>query len=129
MQALYRAIASMVLSSLLAFGGSRAQTPTFTPFTEPPQVINSPVALTELATSYRQIAPPRPTGVVRVWFLLSETGEILRMQLKSSSNNKLLDSIALYHAERMRFKPAGNRGSPVEVWVDMPFRFDDGLLK
>jgi TonB family protein len=98
--------------------------PTFTPFTEPPVVLNE----AEVASAIEAYFPPLLrdagiTGAVRLWFHVSERGELLGIRVAKGSGHQALDEAALKVGEIIRFAPAKNRGQAVTVWVDMPIVF------
>jgi TonB family protein len=101
-----------------------AELPRFTPFTEPPRLLNRP----EIGRALEQNYPPllRDAGIggqVMLWFNIDERGRVARAVLQRSSNYPALDDAAIRVAESMRFTPAKNRQDPVSVWVQIPIRF------
>ena len=102
-------------------------TPTFTPFTVPPELLNAP----EVSLALQRFYPPLLRsadvgGTVKLWFYIDAKGNVARVLLKSSSGHAALDDAALKVAEIMRFSPAKNRDQLVAVWVDMPIVFKPG---
>jgi TonB family protein len=102
-------------------------TPTFTPFTVPPELLNAP----EVSLALQRFYPPLLRsadvgGTVKLWFYIDAKGNVARVLLKSSSGHAALDDAALKVAEIMRFSPARNRDQLVAVWVDMPIVFKPG---
>ncbi|MGH7477868.1 MAG: TonB family protein, partial [Longimicrobiales bacterium] len=101
-----------------------ASGPTFTPFTERPELTNR----AEVEQALEQHYPPLLSdagigGRVAVWFHISETGEVLGTEVAESSGHEALDAAALRVANVMRFTPALNRNRPVAVWVQLPIMF------
>jgi TonB family protein len=102
------------------------QEPTFTPFTEPPVVLNE----AEVARAIEAYFPPllRDAGVggaVRLWFYVNDRGELVHVRVAKGSGHQALDDAALKVAELIRFTPAKNRDRAVAVWVDMPIVFGE----
>ena len=99
-------------------------TPTFTPFTAAPEILNRAEVIAALARNY----PPllRDAGIggsVRVYFLISETGRVADVRIDQTSGHEALDQAALAVASVYRFAPAMNRDQPVPVWVSFPITF------
>ncbi len=103
--------------------------PVFTPYTQAPELRNREAVTRTLQASY----PPllRDAGIggrALVWFLIDQTGKVVKTQLRESSGHEALDQAALHVARTMEFEPARNRGEPVAVWVALPITFNvDGL--
>jgi len=98
--------------------------PTFTPFTAPPEITNRAEVIAAMERNY----PPllRDAGVegsVRVYFLILDTGEVADVLLDMSSGHEALDRAALAVARVYRFTPALNRDQNVPVWVSLPITF------
>ena len=98
--------------------------PTFTPFTEAPEIQNRAEVIEAMEAEY----PPllREAGVggtVRVYFFIDETGAVGDVRLDQSSGHEALDLAALSVADVYRFRPAENRGEPTPVWVSFPITF------
>lgn len=103
-----------------------AQGPTFTPMTVAPQLANQAEVQTALTNNYPPVL--RDAGIggrVTVWFLIDETGRVVKTQLNESSGHQELNMAALRVANEMRFTPAYNRGEPVSVWVSIPIAFEN----
>jgi TonB family protein len=62
-------------------------------------------------------------GSVLLWFLIDETGKVVKTQLKESSGHAQLDEAAARVAEIMVFSPAINGDRKVTVWVAIPMLF------
>jgi TonB family protein len=98
--------------------------PTFTPFTVAPELKNTEEVQRALVRSY----PPllRDAGIggtVLMWFLIDETGKVVKTQVKESSGHQPRDEAAERVAEVMKFSPAINRDRRVIVWVALPIVF------
>lgn len=61
------------------------------------------------------------TTVLRL--LISRRGTVDSALVVESSGNASLDSAALANARRLRYKPAAQGGTPVEVWGRLPVVF------
>lgn len=101
-----------------------ADRPTFTPFTERPELKDKEAVAKALESYY----PPllRDAGIggrAQVWFFISETGKVEKVQLNETSGYEALDQAALKVARSMAFTPARNKGKPVPVWVSIPLVF------
>jgi TonB family protein len=98
--------------------------PTFTPMTQRPELLDRDAVLRELHNAY----PPalRNAGIGGspiVWFFIDETGTVQRAQLSRTSGHAELDDAAVELARKMRFSPARNGDSTVPVWVEIPIVF------
>jgi TonB family protein len=98
--------------------------PTFTPYTEAPELTNHQDVARALQVAY----PPllRDAGIggtAQVWFLIDEDGSVVKTQVARSSGHDALDRAALSVAQAMRFHPARNGGDDVMVWVQVPVTF------
>jgi protein TonB len=98
--------------------------PTFTPFTVAPELKNTAEVQRVLMRTY----PPllRDAGIggtVLLWFLIDETGKVVKTQVKESSGHAPLDEAATKVATVMQFSPAINRDRKVPVWVAIPILF------
>jgi TonB family protein len=98
--------------------------PRFTPYTQKPELANA----ADVARALQRNYPPllRDSGVggtTLVWFLIDERGAVQRKDIHRTSGHAALDEAALSVADRMRFRPAENRGEKVAVWVQIPITF------
>jgi protein TonB len=98
--------------------------PTFTPFTRAPELVNR----AEITEYLRRRYPPGLQqmgigGVVLLWILLDERGQIRKSVLLRSSGRESLDEAALEAVDHMEFAPAMNQGKNVPVWVQLPVVF------
>lgn len=101
-----------------------ARTPTFTPYTQGPELINRQEVSRALMRAY----PPllRDAGIggtATVWFFLDQAGRVRDNRLQASSGHAALDEAALQVAAMMRFTPAVNRDHTTPVWVLLPITF------
>jgi TonB family protein len=102
-----------------------AEQPVFTPMTVRPQLTNSRLLQELLMTHY----PPllRDAGIggtVNTWFLIDETGRVVKTAVNEGSGYDELDAAALKIADRMQFTPAYNGDDAVPVWVALDITFE-----
>jgi protein TonB len=98
--------------------------PQFTPMTVAPALTNVAEVQRALVRSYPAIL--RDAGIGGkpvVWFLIDETGKVIKTQLSKSSGHASLDEAAMKVAEVMKFTPAMNIDRKVTVWVELPIEF------
>lgn len=98
--------------------------PTFTPFTVAPEIINRDEIVDAMMKNYPRIL--RDAGVggeVRVFFFIDAEGLVQNTRIDQSSGYELLDLAALELADMYRFSPALNRDTRVPVWVSFPVRY------
>ena len=62
-------------------------------------------------------------GVVTLAIQIGLKGEILDVRIHASSNSKMLDDAAMRVAKVIKYSPAINNHSPVQVWIAQPIRF------
>lgn len=62
-------------------------------------------------------------GTTLLRLLISRRGTVDSVLVVESSGHPSLDSAALANARRLRYKPAAQGGSPVEVWGRLPVVF------
>lgn len=62
-------------------------------------------------------------GTVMIWFLVDETGKVVRSHVQKSSGHQGLDDAALRVADVAEFEPALHDGHPVSVWTALPITF------
>jgi len=101
-----------------------SRAPTFTPFTVPPRLQNTPDVQRALERNY----PPllRDAGIggrVNVWFFIDTDGTVLKTQIAEASDYPAFNEAAISVANIMRFSPAQNRDKAVQVWVSLPISF------
>jgi TonB family protein len=98
--------------------------PTFTPFTQAPQLTNTQQVQRALMQEYPTVL--RDSGVggtVNVWFFIDEEGRVQSTRIDDGSGYEAIDRAALNVAGVMRFSPALNREQRVPVWVSLPITF------
>lgn len=98
--------------------------PSFTPYTVAPTLKNRAEVEQLLVRMY----PPmlrdlNMGGVVMMWILVDERGQVRTSRVKDSSGLPPLDSAAIKVVSRMVFTPAQNRDVRVPVWVALPVNF------
>lgn len=101
-----------------------AAAPTFTPFTERPDLLNDEEVMEAMESQY----PPllRDAGVggtVQVHIFVDAEGVVGNVVVAESSGHEPLDEAGLRVARRMRFSPARNEGEIVPAWIAIPFTF------
>lgn len=105
--------------------GALGDQPTFTPFTVRPRLLNKAAAQALLVKEYPQLLKDAGIGgVAQVWFFLDTDGHVLDARIESSSGHVKLDEAALRVARGMKFSPALNRDTRVQVWVRFPIIFE-----
>jgi protein TonB len=103
------------------------ETPSFTPHTVKPRLINLADVERALVREY----PPllRDAGIggtVTVWLFIDAEGRVANTKIDKESGYAQLDEAAREVASIMRFTPAQNRDLKVPVWVSIPIRFRVG---
>jgi TonB family protein len=106
-------------------------------FTEKPVLLNRAqveAALTRLIDEMRTPAaglspgyapaPPMAGGTTDVQIFINVQGVVKHAVVKKSSGDSDLDDVALQVARLMRFSPARDGDRPVEVWLDVPVKFE-----
>jgi TonB family protein len=98
--------------------------PSVTPFTVRPELKNRQ----EVARAMERYYPAglREAGIggmVILWFLIDEEGQVVRTTLQRTSGYDQLDEAATRVAPVMKFSPALNRDQRVMVWVEIPITF------
>ena len=96
----------------------------FTPMTVRPDLINRDEIGRALVRDYPPLLRDASIGGTAVfWFLIDETGKVIKTELKTSSGYPALDEAAAKVAAIMRFTPAKNRDKNVPVWIEIPILF------
>ena len=108
-------------------GADLSAAPVFTPMTVRPEIRNSG----EVEAALMRLYPPllRNAGIggqVVVWFFISEEGTVLDRRVSQSSGYAQLDEAALKVAGVFLFTPALNRDQIVQVWIQLPIKFQVG---
>ncbi|HEX6135277.1 MAG TPA: M56 family metallopeptidase [Longimicrobiales bacterium] len=118
-------------SDLLAATDTPPATPTFTPMTRRPELVNREEVMRALVRNY----PPllRDAGISgrpSIYVFVDTTGTVTRTMVARSSGYPALDEAALHVAGTMRFEPALNRARKVAVWIQLPIVFStDGATR
>ena len=95
-----------------------------TKYTQAPSIVNRDEIVTAMEDEY----PPalRDAGVggtVKIWFFITEDGSLSDLRVDESSGHEALDAAAIRVAQRFRFSPASDEGTPVPVWISVPVTF------
>ena len=103
---------------------SIADAPTFTPFTERPDLLNEQEIQQALEDEY----PPllRQAGIggtTSVQMFVDAEGDVQNAVVEQTSGHAPLDEAAVRVARVMRFTPARNQGEIVPVWISIPITF------
>jgi protein TonB len=102
-------------------------TPSFTPHTIKPKLVNEAEVQRALVREYPPIL--RDSGIggqVVVWLFIDAEGRVENAKVDRSSGYAQLDEAALKVAKVMKFLPAQNRDLKVPVWVSIPVTFRVG---
>jgi TonB family protein len=104
--------------------GVLADGPTFTPFTQAPELRNRGTVGEALVEEYPSLL--RDAGVggrVLVHVLIDEGGVVRQVEVAEGSGHPALDAAALRVVQVMEFSGAMNRDEAVPVWVQLPITF------
>ncbi len=98
--------------------------PTFTPFTEAPEVTNRQDVGRALEREYPSLLRDAGIGgTVMMHFFITEDGTVDNFLVAESSGHSGLDDAAERVAETFEFSPAYNRDERVPVWIQIPITF------
>lgn len=101
-----------------------ADSPTFTPFTVAPEILNRDELISAMQRNYPPMLREAGIGgVVQVYFFIDANGLVKSTRVHRSSGYVQLDQAALDLAELYRFSPALNRDQRVPVWVSFPVAY------
>ncbi len=101
-----------------------ADTPTFTPYTVRPDLVNEAEMMQAMEDEYPPILRDAGVGgTTNVHFFINVEGVVQRALVAQSSGHEALDSAALRVARMFRFTPALNEDDPVPVWIAIPLTF------
>jgi TonB family protein len=101
--------------------------PTFTPYTQRPDITNRESIILSLEEEYpAELRTQGIGGTALVWVLVDEYGGVKKVQLDKGSGHEALDQAALRVAEGIEFSPALNDGEEVPVWISLPITFVTG---
>lgn len=102
-----------------------SETPTFTPYTVQPDIVNRDEVRRVLQAKYPSLLRNAGIGgTVLVWFFIDTKGRVENTKVRESSGHHALDEAALEVANVFRFSPALNRDKKVPVWIALPIRFE-----
>ena len=102
-----------------------ADTPTATPYTVRPDLVNGRDVQQALAREYPPILRDAGIeGTINVRFFIDTDGVVQRVLVAQSSGHEALDSAALRVARVFRFTPALNGDEVVPVWIAIPITFE-----
>ncbi|WP_425155039.1 TonB family protein [Candidatus Palauibacter sp.] len=98
--------------------GSPADRPSFIPYDTEPVMLNPAEVQQVLEREYpRALKDAEIGGSVELWLYVSEQGIVENFEVRTSSDNALLDEAAGRVAPAMRFTPAMSRDKVTAVWV------------
>ena len=98
--------------------------PTFTPFTVAPDIVNRREVQDALQREYPALLREAGIGgTAKVWFFIDTEGTVRNTLVNSSSGHQALDDAALRVADVFRFTAALNGEEPVPVWVALDITF------
>ena len=107
-----------------ALGAPVADTPTATPYTVPPNLINEEEVQQAIDDGYpAMLRNAGIGGTVHVQILVDSAGVVQNTVVGRSSEREVLDDAALRAARVMRFTPALDQTTPVPVWIAIPITF------
>ena len=103
---------------------SVADTPTVTPFTVPPDLLNEEEVQQAMESEYPPILRDAGIeGTVHVHIFINVDGDVENALLAQSSGHEPLDDAGLRVARVMRFTPARDQAEIVPVWIAIPLTF------
>ena len=98
--------------------------PVFTPMTVRPEIKNLAEVQQALLAQYpASLRQARISGIVEVWFFISEEGRVADTRIFTSSGFEEFDQAALRVANVFEFTPALNQDRLVPVWIRFPIEF------
>jgi len=106
-----------------------AREPTFTPFTQAPELTNRSEVAQALQAAYPdELRDAGIGGTAIVHVFVDDEGTVRNVQIAEPSGHEVLDRAAERMALEFSFTPAMNRGERVPVWISLPvtFRTDEG---
>ena len=102
-------------------------TPSFTPMTIKPRLLNEAEVTRTLIREYPPILRDAGIGgTVEIWLFIDVTGKVENTKVNKGSGYAQLDEAALKVGAVMEFTPAQNRDQKVPVWVSIPVTFRIG---
>ena len=117
-----------------AHNPSRNKTKTLSPVLQIPGLGDGKDKTTILHKKPRYIKQKSPIYPKRSWelgqqgtvvlrALINEKGQLMKLEIASSSRHKLLDSAAITAVKEWKFKPEQYKGQVKTGWVKIPLRF------
>ena len=106
-----------------------AREPTFTPFTQAPELTNRSEVGRALQRAYPdELRDAGIGGTVLVHVFVDDEGTVRNVQVAEPSGHERLDRAAERVALEFSFSPAMNQGERVPVWIQLPvtFQADEG---
>ena len=98
--------------------------PTFTPYTRAPELKNREEARGALEALYpAELKARGVSGATYLWAHVDRCGSVIDARVRQSSGYAQLDSAALRVARLMRFWPALQGQTPIDVWIQLPILF------
>ena len=98
--------------------------PVFTPMTVRPEIKNRTEVQKALLSQYPEMLRQAGiSGIVEVWFFISEEGRVADTRIFTSSGFDEFDEAALRVANVFEFTPALNQDRLVPVWIRFPIEF------
>lgn len=105
-------------------GASPADRPSFIAYDTDPILLNGGEIQQLLQREYpRTLKDAGIGGSVELWLYVTEAGTVGNFEVKTSSNNQLLDEAAGKVVQAMKFTPAKNREKVTAVWVSQTVTF------
>jgi protein TonB len=102
-------------------------TPSFTPHTVKPRLLNEAEVQRALIREYPPILRDAGIGgTTEIWLYIDVTGKVENTKVNKPSGYGQLDEAAQKVGAIMRFTPAQNRDLKVPVWVSIPVTFRIG---
>ena len=98
------------------------------PRCEPWDTLPVPLETNEIERWLDEAYPPELSergsgGKTLLWLYVTESGEVLKYEIRESSGYAVLDEAAGTVAMNMRFEPARRLGLPTGIWVAQPITF------
>ena len=126
-----------LIATLAAMTADVTDTPMETPHTQKPVLLNrnqveaaivrirhgANRALAEMNEMFQR--PQNAGGKIDLWIYIDATGSVAKTIIKKTSGNKDLDASAENIARMMRFAPAKNGDTPVDIWIEVPIQFKE----
>lgn len=100
---------------------SLSRAPVYTPFDQPPELIQEQ-AWRSIEKHFREPIGMRYVGggSTKVWIFVDTAGMVRNTALLKSSGHKDIDEAALKAAMEFQFTPARFKGEVVPAWITMP---------